>query len=54
MRSSPKRISPPEIFARPEMARSVVLLPAPLAPMMVTTPPSGTCIEAPFSAATFL
>jgi hypothetical protein len=52
MRWPSKRISPREIGASPEIALSVVLLPAPLAPMMVTTPPTGTCIDTFFSAAT--
>ena len=36
----------------PEMARNVVLLPAPLAPMMVTMPSSGTSMSMPLRAAT--
>ena len=34
----------------PEIERSVVDLPAPLAPMSVTISPSSTLIEMPFSA----
>ena len=34
------------------MARRSVLFPAPLAPMMVTTEPSGTAMLTPRSAAT--
>ena len=37
-------------FTRPEMARSVVLLPAPFAPMSVTMLPAGTDNEMPCSA----
>ena len=44
------RISPAAGFARPEIARSVVDLPAPLAPSSVTTSPSSTLIETPRSA----
>jgi hypothetical protein len=52
MRVPSKRISPDVSRARPEMARRVVVLPAPLAPMMVTMPPSGTSSETPLRAAT--
>ena len=41
------RISPAAGFASPEIARSVVDLPAPLAPSNVTTWPSSTPIETP-------
>ncbi len=44
------RISPAAGFAKPEIARSVVDLPAPLAPSKVTTCPSSTLIETPRSA----
>ena len=44
------RISPEAGFARPEMARSVVDLPAPLAPSSVTTCPASTAIVTPRSA----
>ena len=44
------RISPAAGFARPEIARSVVDLPAPLAPSSVTTCPSSTLSETPRSA----
>ena len=52
MRSPANTISPLLIRTSPEMARKVVLLPAPLAPMMVTMPSSGTDMSTPFSAAT--
>ena len=42
MRCPSNRISPCDSDSRPEIARRSVLLPAPLAPMMVTTEPSGT------------
>ena len=45
-----KRMSPPLAGIRPEMARSVVLFPAPLAPTSVTMVPSSTAIETPFKA----
>ena len=37
-----KAISPVRVRSRPEMVLSVVLLPAPLAPMSVTISPSST------------
>src|SRR5215211_5224751 len=44
VRSLPlKRIFPEATGRRPEMARMVVVLPAPLAPMSATTSPSSTC-----------
>ena len=46
-------ISPRVSGSSPEMARRVVVLPAPFAPMMVTMPPAGTAIETPLSAAIF-
>ena len=49
--SSPRnRIFPPLGFTKPEMARSVELLPAPLAPINVTISPSGTSKEIPLTA----
>ena len=45
-----KRISPWLGGISPEMARSVVLFPAPLAPTSVTIPPSSTDMEMPFRA----
>ena len=44
------RISPAAGLASPEIARSVVDLPAPLAPSKVTTCPSSTLSETPRSA----
>src|SRR5580692_9016008 len=41
MRSSPSRISP-VVRTIPQIARSVVVLPAPLAPSSAVTPPSST------------
>jgi len=41
---------PPDGFKRPEIARSVVVLPAPFAPMRVTISPSRTSNEMPRSA----
>ena len=41
------RISPAAGLVSPEIARSVVDLPAPLAPSKVTTCPSSTLIETP-------
>ena len=52
MRFPANLISPLLIRTSPEIERKVVLLPAPLAPMMVTMPSSGTAISMPFSAAT--
>jgi hypothetical protein len=49
--SSPRRVTEPEVgFSILETARSVVVLPAPLAPMRATTCPSGTSTETPRSA----
>ena len=45
-----KRTSPPAAGTRPVMARSVVVLPAPLAPMSVTISPCPSVSETPFSA----
>ena len=47
-----KIIDPAPAFSRPEMVRSVVDFPAPLAPMRVTISPSSTSIEMPFKART--
>ncbi len=52
IRSPAKTISPLLTGTNPEMARNVVLLPAPLAPMIVTMPSAGTDMSIPFSAAT--
>ena len=41
--------SPRSVRSRPEMALSVVLLPAPLAPRRATMPPSGTASDTPFN-----
>ncbi len=46
-----KRI-PPLRETVPEMARSVVVLPAPFAPSTATTSPSATSSETPWSALT--
>ena len=54
MRLPSNRISPSDNASRPEMARSNVLFPAPLAPMMVTTEPCGTSMLTPRNAATLL
>ncbi len=43
-------ISPPEALTRPAIALSVVLLPAPLAPINVTIDFSGTSKEIPLTA----
>ena len=49
--SSPrKRTRPPEGSSIFETARSVVVLPAPFAPMSATTSPAGTSSEMPRSA----
>jgi hypothetical protein len=53
MRAPSNQIAPADSFTSPEMARRVVLLPAPLAPMMVTIESSSTLRLIPFSAATF-
>ncbi len=50
IRLSSNRISPDVGFFRPEMARSSVVLPAPLAPTIETTSPSPTFSETPFKA----
>jgi hypothetical protein len=48
----PRNVMSPALGStRPEMARRVVDLPAPLAPIRVTTVPSGTDSEIPCSAA---
>jgi hypothetical protein len=54
MRSPAKLMLPVESFTRPEIARSVVVLPAPLAPMMVTIERSSTARLMLLSAATEL
>ena len=41
--------SPRSVRRRPEMAFSVVDLPAPLAPRRATMPPSGTESDTPFN-----
>ena len=41
--------SPRSVRSRPEMALSVVVLPAPLAPSSVVIPPSRTSIDTPLS-----
>ena len=45
----PRVTAPRSGFSRPEMALSVVVLPAPFAPSTVVIRPSGTSIEQPFS-----
>ena len=54
MRRPSNRTSPSDRASRPEIARRSVLFPAPLAPMMVTTEPSGTSMLTPRRAATLL
>ena len=48
MRSPAKRMSP-VVRSMPDTARSVVVLPAPLAPSSVVTPPSATSRSSPNS-----
>jgi hypothetical protein len=49
--SLPANATLPELAGvRPEIERSVVDLPAPFAPISVTTSPSSTVNETPFSA----
>jgi hypothetical protein len=51
--SSPsKRIDPERGTTSPEIARNVVLLPAPLAPISATSCPALTCSEMPRNAVT--
>ena len=50
MFSPSKVMEPPEGFTSPAMARSVELLPAPLAPMSVTISPRRTSKEMPLTA----
>ncbi len=51
MMSRPMKLMAPEaVLTSPEMARSVVDLPAPLAPIRVTICPCSTSKEMPFSA----
>ena len=51
MMSRPRKLMAPEaVFTRPLMARSVVLLPAPLAPISVTIWPCSTSKEMPLRA----
>ena len=52
MRSSSSRISPVESFSSPEIARSVVVFPAPFAPIRVAIPPLLTESDMPRTAAT--
>jgi len=47
-----KRIFPLRGRTRPEMVRSIVLLPAPLAPSSATTSPAPTARLTPLTAAT--
>ena len=54
MRSSSNQISPALARTSPETVRSVVLLPAPLAPIKVTMSPSSTSIEIARNARTLL
>jgi hypothetical protein len=52
-RDSPsKRIDPLAGGTRPKIADSVVVFPAPFGPTIVTTSPSSTCSEMPWSAGT--
>src|SRR4030088_557173 len=49
----PSNMTLPAVFRTvPEMARSVVVLPAPFAPSRATTLPSGTCSDTPCRALT--
>ncbi len=50
MSASPNRIRPARGRASPEIARMVVVLPAPFAPISDTTAPSGTSRLMPFTA----
>ena len=50
MSSPANTIFPALAGVRPEIERSVVDLPAPLEPIRVTTSPSSTVSETPFSA----
>ena len=51
--SCPSKVMLPRVGGTsPEIVRSVVLLPAPLAPMRVTISPGSTCREMPFRAST--
>ncbi len=43
----PSKVISPEVRVIPEMLRSVVVLPAPLAPSTATTSPSSTFSETP-------
>src|ERR671919_205454 len=47
MRLPEKRICPAVVFTMPHTARSVVVLPAPLAPRMVVMPPASTAKSTP-------
>ena len=50
--SAPRKFTVPDFARRrPEMVRSVVVLPAPLPPINVTIAPSGMVKEMPRSAA---
>ena len=52
-RSTPSKVMEPDAaFSSPVMVRSVVVLPAPLAPMRETISPSFTVSETPSSACT--
>lgn len=52
MRVPSNAMLPSRAGVRPEMVRSAVVLPAPLAPSRATTAPSGTVNDTPFSAFT--
>ena len=47
--TTPLVTSPRSVRSSPEIAFSVVLLPAPLAPSSATIPPSGTWRDTPLS-----
>ena len=48
----PSKTSEPSVATMPEIARSVVVLPAPFAPSSATISPSSTVSEMPCTAAT--
>lgn len=50
IRSPSKRIDPDSGRSRPEIVRSVVVLPAPFVPMRQTTWPCSTLTEMPLTA----
>src|SRR5258705_4432558 len=53
MRSPSRRTRPRQTGSVPEMARNVVVLPAPFGPSNATTDPGGTEMDRPWSTSTF-